>query len=338
MSSREYFMNKVGVASCEKGKAWLRVGSDPLAEVKVPLWVAVGRGDGPVLTVTAGVHGCEYAGILAAIDVFVGIDASVLNGTLVVVPVCNPVSFSRFSQYVNPIDNLNLNRVFPGDRHGSFSQRLASALFNEVICKSDYHIDLHGGDLFEQQLPHVKYYVSGDRKVDDKSRHMAFVFSTRFVQPVAGEEGLPGALFVEAAKRGIPSIISEAGSEGKISEDDVAFHRMGVLNVMRHLRMLSDKEPPDFVKHEVVRREIKLRAHHGGIFIPEIRVGDRVEQGRRIGEVKGLNGDVVESVISPVTGILRMLFTKTAVNTGDPLMILWETETWVNNNSNVTSP
>ena len=92
---------------------------------------------------TGGVHGAEYAGILGAIRVFEQLDPSELKGTVVVIPVCSPVAFSRITRYVCPIDNLNLNRVFPGNKEGSFTQRLASVIFENVVSRAQYAIDLH---------------------------------------------------------------------------------------------------------------------------------------------------------------------------------------------------
>jgi len=317
-----------GVTAGKTIRTWLNVGSDPMAEVNIPLWIAAGREDGPTVCVTAGIHGCEYAGMLAAITLFSQVDPSLLKGTLAVMPVCNPVAFSRMSRYVCPIDNVNLNRVFPGDKNGSFSQRMAFAVFNSVVVHAQYLMDLHGGDLFEQQLPHVKYYASGDTDVDERARMLATVFTKRFVHQIMPEKRtLAGGLFVEAAKIGVPSVIAEAGSEGRVDKEDIEFHRTGMLNVLQWLGMLPKEDTPHTAEREEVLGETKLLANHGGFFVPMVRVGDRIDDGAVVGVIKDLEGTVTESIASPGKTIVRLLFTKGVVNTGDPLMSLWETKT-----------
>jgi hypothetical protein len=317
-----------GVPSGKTLRTKLKVGSDPMAELTIPVWIAAGHEDGPTVCVTAGIHGCEYAGILAAIDLFAQIDPSVLKGTLAIMPVCNPVAFARVSRYVCPIDNVNLNRVFPGDKNGSFSQRLAFEIFHSVVVRSQYLMDLHGGDLFEQQLPHVKYYASGNSDLDERARMLATVFTGRFVQRIVPEKRiLGGSLFVEASKIGVPSVIGEAGSEGRVNKDDIEFHRTGMLNVLQWLGMLPKEDTRQTTEREEVFSETKLLANQGGFFIPMVRVGEAIDAGAVVAVIKDLEGRVVESIVSPAKAIVRLLFSIGVVSTGDPLMSLWETQT-----------
>ena len=322
----------LGVPLGEKRKTWLPVGSDPLSEIRLPLWVAAGKEEGPSVAVTGGVHGAEYAGILGAIRVFGQLDPSQLKGTVAVIPVSSPVAFSRITRYVCPIDDVNLNRVFPGNKNGSVTERIASVIFEKLVSRAQYAIDLHSGDFWESQLSHVKYYRIGNEEVDRASRELATAFTQRFFHPIDPKKrSIAGALFMEAAKAGVPSIISEAGSEGRLSkrdvELDVGFHRRGVFNFLRHIGMLADQEPDRVSEYEEVVEEVTLRANHGGIFLPNVSTGDRVEEGGVLGEIRNIDDQVVETFHSPFDGIVRMLFTVGVANTGDRLMHLWQTRT-----------
>lgn len=324
------FAETFGVPVGEKTKTWLPAGSDPLSEVRLPLWVAAGKQEGPLVAVTAGVHGAEYAGILAAVRVFGQLDPSQLKGTVVVIPLCCPVAFSRITRYVCPIDDLNLNRVFPGDKAGSFTQRLASVIFENVVLRAQYSIDLHSGDFLELQLPHVKYYVTGNDEVDRGSRMLATAFTQRFFHPIDPKKRtIGGALFTEAATAGVPSIISEAGSEGRLSqrdvEVDVEFHKRGVLNFLRHIGMVTDQDPTKASEYEEAVDEFTAQTNHGGFFLPTVNTGDRVEEGGTLGEIRNIDDEVLETFHSPFAGIVRMLFTIGVVNTGDRLMHIWQT-------------
>jgi predicted deacylase len=320
------FAESWGVAPGEKLKTWLKIGSDPLTEISLPLWLAEGKEEGPLVAITAGVHGCEYDSILAAVSFFTQLDVSKLRGTVAVIPVANPVGFSHVSRYVCPIDNLNLNRVFPGDKDGSITQRIASTIFEELVLHSKYLMDLHGGDLFEALLPHTKYFVTGNTEIDRAAKTVAITFTDRLYQPVHPTRRPSGGnLYSEAAKRGVISIIAEAGGEGRIDKRNIEFHKSGVLNVLQWIDMLPGKSIPSGDCEEVLNA-VKVQSNHGGFFIPEVSLGDKVGKGNIIGRIKDINGSVIERLVSPTKGIVMMLFTIGVVNTGDPLAILWETK------------
>jgi len=310
----------------EKRKLSLRVGSDPLGEVKIPVWIAAGREQGPIVTVVAGVHGCEYSGIVAASRTFASLDPGTLKGTVTIVPVANPSAFRQRSRHLSPIDQLNLDRVWPGAKHGSGTERLASVLFEQLVLRSDYVIDLHAGDLFELQTCHTKCFITGKKTVDTVSRGLAMVFTDRFFHPMCSERGATaGSLFMEAAKAGIPSTMTEAGSEGRIEKEAVEFHTSGLRRVLRWLGMVPGGYEAA-LEYEEVKDEVELRAERGGLFIPAVSVGDRVAEGVQVGAIRSVGGRALERPLSPIDGMVRLLFTTGVVNSGDPLMWLWQTE------------
>jgi len=325
MSTQNEIVGDWDVSRGEKRKLSIEVGSDPFTKIDIPLWIINGQANGPRVTIIAGIHGCEYASILAASRIFEHLKSDLVYGILSIIPVANPPAFVRRSRHICPIDELNLSRVFPGDGQGSISQRIASEICKYVVHNSDYFMDLHGGDLFEQQLPHTKYYLTGNDKVDQISRALAMVFTDKFYHPISVEERTISSSALYAAREGIPSIITEAGSEGKINRSDVEFHENGILQVLRWVDVLEDSYRSGY-RYEEVLSEHKLRSNEGGFFIPEVSIGDKVTGSLAIGEIRDVNNAVVEKISSPFKGIVRMLFTTGVVNTGDPLMTLWETK------------
>ena len=95
------------------------------ATLQIPVAVVHGSRPGPRVAVTAGIHGAEYVSIAALREVVHDLDPSSMTGSLVAVLTANPAGFAARTIYLNPLDGLNLNRQFPGDRHGSPTQRLA---------------------------------------------------------------------------------------------------------------------------------------------------------------------------------------------------------------------
>ena len=122
-------------------------------DINVPVVLINGAEPGPTFCVTAAVHGAEYPCVEAAKRLALNLDPASLRGQVIVVPIVNPVAFRARSIYVTPLDGKNLNRQFPGKEQGTFSEALAYWLFNQVIRRGDYYIDLHGGDMIEALIP-----------------------------------------------------------------------------------------------------------------------------------------------------------------------------------------
>ena len=126
----------------------------PGEPVEIPYVRIQGRaGEGPHLTVVAGVHGCEYTGMAAVMRLIARLDPGDLRGTVTAVPILNQPAFWSRSAFVVPADGKNLNRCFPGDPAGSYTDVLAHEIFSRIIAPSDYLLDLHAGDLPEALEP-----------------------------------------------------------------------------------------------------------------------------------------------------------------------------------------
>ncbi|HET9001000.1 MAG TPA: succinylglutamate desuccinylase/aspartoacylase family protein, partial [bacterium] len=134
----------------------------PGTPIRMPVTLIRGPAPGPVLSVTAGVHGGEYPGIEAAIQTAASLDPAGIRGAVIIVHIVDVPSFHGRNIYVCPLDGKNPNRVFPGDPAGTASERLAHTVFTEVISRADYYVDLHGGDINEALVPFTIMLESGD--------------------------------------------------------------------------------------------------------------------------------------------------------------------------------
>jgi predicted deacylase len=146
----------------------------------IPYVNVVGEaGEGPHLTVIAGVHGTEYASIAAARQLLAELRPAELSGTVTVAPVINLPAFWARTPFVVPLDGKNLNRSFPGDADGSAAERIAAAVTERLIKGSDYVIDLHAGDLPEALEPFVFYDAS---PVEGRARELALAYGAAVVR------------------------------------------------------------------------------------------------------------------------------------------------------------
>jgi uncharacterized protein len=281
-----------------------------------PVVSVAGAKPGPVLFVNAGVHGGEYPAIEAVIRLSKTLDPHKIAGTVILMPVLNLPAFWARTPFVCPVDNVNPNRVFPGDPNGTYSEQMTYALINEFIVHADAYIDLHGGDIPEALVPFAICHGSEAGQAPDgvskKSKDMAVAFGLPYVlmvtKPVQPAKGLSS--YAAAADKGIPSILAEAGGVGQLQEDAVEMLVNGVRRVMQHLGMRQDEEEVPHTSASatptVLTRFEWLYSKHAGLWYPRIAVGDVVHEGGEIGAIGSLFGDVMEKIITPVTG--RVLF------------------------------
>src|SRR5438067_10583417 len=219
-----------------------------------PVISITGAKPGPVLFVNAGVHGGEYPAIEAVIRLSNTLDPKKIAGTVILMPVMNLPAFRTRTPFVCPIDNVNPNRVFPGDPTGSYSEQMTHALINEFVVHADAYVDLHGGDIPEALVPFVicrseaGLADSKARDIAARSKEMALAFELPYVltvskpvQPGKGHRAGAGGLssYTAAAEKGVPSILAEAGGVGQMQEDAVALLVKGVINGMRQLGMVD---------------------------------------------------------------------------------------------------
>ena len=297
--------------------------------LKIPLSVINGAKTGPTLCVTSGLHGCEYDSIEAAIRLSNAFSPGELRGRLVILPIINIQSFLQKVPFTNPLDNVNMNRIFPGDPQGTVSRRMAHRIFSELVLQSNFLIDLHGGDLTESIQSHVMTKITGNKEIDDQSRKMVEAFDVPYVWEleVSGIPDYPGypkgTITYEAPARGIPSVTAEAGEMGKLQESSVQVLFDGMVNVMRQLKMIEGSPSPTG-KKTLLQRGAVVVPKIGGLFYPTVSCGDHVDVGSKLGEVKDLRGNIKESLTSPKRGVVMSLTPLIPVNPGEFVILVVE--------------
>ena len=281
-----------------------------------PLISITGAKSGPVLFVNAGVHGGEYPAIEAVIRLSNTLDPKKITGTVILMPVMNLPAFRARTPFVCPIDNVNPNRVFPGDPRGSYSEQMTHALSSEFVVHADAYVDLHGGDIPEALVPFV-ICRHGHDHVSVKSKQMALAFELSYVltvsKPVQPAKG--SSSYAAAAEKAVPSILAEAGGIGQMQEDAVALLVRGVINVMRYLDMLdadgarqNKKSAAEKGAATTILTKFEwLYAKQEGMWYPKVGPGDRVKKGQEMGTVGDLFGDTLEKIFSPVNGVILFL-------------------------------
>jgi len=311
-----------------KAEGWLAIGETASGPIRVPIVVINGAEDGPILCLTAGVHATEYAPIAAVMELVQSIDAARLRGAVIAVPVTNMRMFESRTGFTSPLDGLNLNKIAPGRRDGTISEILADVMLREVIGAAEYHIDFHAGDLGEELYPFAGYSLTGRGDLDAKGEAMARCFTPLLISLAPADSAIPpfaGSLNYAATRNGVVSILAEAGGNGTLRDADVRVHVDGARNVMRYLGMIDGAAPANG-RRVAARDRVVVRSKRAGLLRLTAQIGDEVEAGAELGEIRDVFGTVIERVCATGDGIVGLIWAHKVVNTGDPILRYWITE------------
>jgi uncharacterized protein len=284
-----------------------------LAGLDVPVVEITGSADGPLLTVIAGVHGCEYAPMAAVRRWTRSLEARDLRGRVRAVPVLNLPAFRARSPFVIPDDGKNLNRCFPGDPAGTLAERLAHATFTQLITGSDALIDAHAGDMVEALQPFALYDAG---PTEARAREMAAAYGLGYVirqEPGPGR-AVGGTTSASAAEIGIPAIIAESGECGLVQQDAVDRHVRGLDRVLALLGIADGPAASDGGAPTYLTRFLWLSCDDEGWWEPAVRPGEAVIEGQTLGTVSTLDGArVLQTITAPADGVPMFITSSPAV-------------------------
>lgn len=333
VASPEGSFDPFQIAPGRKQFGYISVTNSPAVRIDMPVCVVNGVSTGPTFVVTGGLYPTEYAGVEAAARLYQALKPSDLTGRVVIVPVVNMpclqfrTPWFNLTQSISPMDGANINNVFPGSPDGTVTRVVADKLFTGIILKSNYHVDLRGGDLNESHLVHTIFPRIG-QDVDKVCEAMAKVVGYEYVLP-----GTPdishtgkGTLIFETVTRGIPSIITESGLgyETQPQEKHIALHVDGVTNILRHLGMLKGAPTRPARQRFLDMTWHRVRTPVSGIFLAIADQGDLLEKGQPIGRVTDLDGSELGRLTSPIDGVVHTMFPRRVVYRGDNCYTLLE--------------
>jgi predicted deacylase len=306
----------------EKVSGFLEIPPGVDSSTRVPITLIQGRTAGPTLALVAGTHGSEVAPIIALQRVRAALDPAQLRGTVILVQVANMPSYLKRTIYYSPMDGKNLNRVYPGRADGTVSERIAYAITNEVIEKSDYLVDMHAGDGNESLRPYTYWSKLGlDARVDSLSRELALAWGhDHIVVDTERPRDPKASVYTQntAQLRGKPSITTETGYLGMPEDDMVRLNEQGVFRLLRYLKMMPGRAEV-MARPVYLERTQVLTSPETGIWYPQVRRGQSVAAGALIGYVTDFFGSRVGEVKAPFAGEMLYVVATPATSKGEPV-------------------
>lgn len=262
--------------------------------LSMPVKVFRGRRPGPVLLVSAALHGDELNGVEIIRRLTKRKLLEKIRGTLIAVPVVNVHGFLNQSRYLP--DRRDLNRSFPGSPRGSIASRMAHIFVKELVSLADIGIDLHTGAINRSNFPQIRAELSNPYTLE-----LANVFGA----PVVVDSPLrDGSLRSTAGSMEIPMLVYEAGEALRFDDLAIRAGLRGIINILRHTGMLPTSGKTIAGKPVLAESTSWVRAPGSGIVSGKAVLGSTVTAGQVIASVSDPLGEGEESVLAPYDGLI----------------------------------
>ncbi|MDC7236079.1 MAG: succinylglutamate desuccinylase/aspartoacylase family protein [Spirochaetales bacterium] len=285
-------------------------------QISMPLSVINGREPGPVIWISAAIHGDEVSGVEVIRQVTEKINPKEFRGTLITVPIVNVHGFLNSERYLP--DRRDLNRSFPGSAQGSLAARIAHLFMSEIVSRCSLGIDLHTGSNDRSNYPQIRSDLD-----DPETRRLCGVFGAPVMLHSKTRDG---SLREAASVLGKKVLLYEGGEANRFDYNAIRYAVEGIL------RILADQNMIDYTAEQadkscyVCRSSFWLRAKKSGIAIMGSDLGDTVQKGQILGVIHDSLGKRLGRIISKSSGIIIGRTMQPLVNQGDAVFHIAEVE------------
>ncbi len=267
-------------------------------DINIPVHVIRSKNKGPIVFVSAAVHGDELNGIEIIRRMISSKTVKLISGSLILVPMVNVYGVLNQSRYMP--DRRDLNRSFPGSPRGSLAGRVANTFLTQVVSQCDYGIDLHTGALHRSNLPQIRA---------DLTNPETQLLAEAFGVPVLINANLrDGSLREAAAAIGVTTLLYEAGEALRFDELSVRAGVRGIINVLRHLGMVKKRVASSAARVPlqpfIANNSSWVRADSSGIVHNLKNLGDQVEQNEVLALIGDPLGQLLSKVVAGRSGII----------------------------------
>ncbi len=280
--------------------------------IDVPIFIERSKLDGPVLLVSAGIHGDEVNGIEIVRKAVASNMLKPEKGTVICVPVINIFGFLNQSRKFP--DGKDLNRSFPGSSSGSLASQFAHTFMKEVVPLADYCLDLHTGGANRFNVPQIRISRNDDTLLD-----LAKAFNPDFIVYASDRDK---SYRQSATSKGKKVLLFEGGKglnfDNYVTEKGVG----GIMRLMHHIGMRDFTTGIDRVSTTdpiIIESSTWVRARHSGLFRSFINKGDYVVKGHKLGSISDPYGVFEYFVKASISGYVIGLNEAPIVTQGDAL-------------------
>jgi predicted deacylase len=277
--------------------------------MEIPVHVYRALNDGPVVMLSAGMHGDETNGIEIIRQLLrSGFFSKLKKGSVLAMPIINIISFLNHSRDLP--DGKDLNRCFPGSQSGSLGSRIAYDIMKDIVPQIDLGVDFHTGGARINNYPQVRCLLK-----DNRNMELAKMFGAPFILNSGYREK---SFRHEASKLGKSVLVYEAGESMRFNEKAITEGVNGCLRLMRNLGMIDVELEEGETK--ILNDTTWVRATVSGMFRTTKKYGSFIKKHEVIGSISDPYGEMEVSLVAPDSGYIIGINNQPVINEGDALI------------------
>jgi len=292
--------------SVERTESRLPIGERADGSMLTLPMIRIAGAPGPHLFIGVTIHGDEITGQASLWRVAAWLEQSDVHGTVTALPVMNPEGFN-YSVRGIPGTTHDLNRAYPGSADGDTHERITAAV-TALAREADAAIDVHtAGNCIPYILLDPVADPALDRRTEALARATGITVIGEFTSERYESSGLAGSLPPALHEVGKPAFTLELAGHGNVAWEQAEAGAVGLRNAIRHLGIVHDAKETvrDVPVHATDgHRRRAVFTERGGILEFQVRPGDDVTRGQRMGRVRDVWGRAVEDVLAPADGFV----------------------------------
>lgn len=234
------------------------------------------------------------------------------NKEIMVVPCINYYSMNVGRKFW-PVDNTDINRMFPGSDYESTSSRIADGLL-KTIRDYSYGIQFASFYLNGEFVPHVRMMETGYQNTS-----LANLFGLPYVvvrkpQPIDKK-----TLNYNWQNEMTAAFSVYTNSNDHIDEKSAKQAVAAVLRFLTRMGLIKYESHSGYISHIIKEEELSnIATTKSGIFKRFIETGEEIRYGQELGcVIDPCLGDVREVIVADTEGIVFFSHTEPLVNEGD---------------------
>lgn len=244
--------------------------------VEIPIIIERSKVPGPVVLMTAGIHGDEVNGVEIVRQIISKHINKPVKGTVICIPILNIFGFLNMTREFP--DGRDLNRVFPGSKSGSLASRFAYQFVKRILPVADFCLDFHTGGASRFNAPQIRV-----KKGDEDSIKFAQIFNAPFT---IHSKTITKSYRETCAKSNIPVLLFEGGKSQDSNKEVAKVGVQGAMRILKHFGMLKPRFEIIKVPETVVIEHTQwLRAKYSGLLHIHIAAGQHVAKGDHIASI-----------------------------------------------------
>jgi N-alpha-acetyl-L-2,4-diaminobutyrate deacetylase len=285
------------------------------------------NGNGPTALLTGGNHGDEYEGPTALFDLANHQHIEDIQGRVIIIPAMNYPAFLSQDR-VSPIDDINLNRAFPGKADGTVTQIIADYFSRTLVPMADLVVDIHSGGKTLDCLPFAASHVLDDKQQENQCEAAAKAFGAPYLLKMLELDA--GSMYdTQVESMGKTFVTTELGGGGSSTPYTIEIAKRGVRNLLIHAGIVKGEVTPNpspSVNLNMPDERSFLCCYHHGLVEPCVGLGERVKAGDLVAKIHNIDrtGTVPEYYYAKRDGMVIIKHAPSIINIGDNLLVIAE--------------